>query len=36
MIAKGCFALKANNRWCLTGTPIENKLDDFFSLLHFL
>ncbi|KAF9781271.1 SNF2 family N-terminal domain-containing protein [Thelephora terrestris] len=34
--AKACFELNSNHRWCLTGTPIQNKVDEFFSLVHFL
>lgn len=34
--SKSMFALAANQRWCLTGTPIQNTLDDVFSLFHFL
>ncbi|KAG7376078.1 DNA helicase rad5 [Phytophthora pseudosyringae] len=33
---KTCSALKATHRWCLTGTPIQNTLDDMFALLCFL
>jgi len=34
--AKACFALNSARRWLLTGTPIQNSLDDFFSFIHFL
>ncbi|KAJ3338880.1 hypothetical protein HDU93_008933 [Gonapodya sp. JEL0774] len=34
--AKACFELEAEHRWCLTGTPIQNSVDDFYSLLKFL
>eukprot|EP00871_Galdieria_phlegrea_P006086 jgi/Galph1/965/GphlegSOOS_G5688.1 len=34
--AKACYSLRAQCRWLLTGTPIQNSLEDFFSFLHFL
>ncbi|RUP49735.1 SNF2 family N-terminal domain-containing protein [Jimgerdemannia flammicorona] len=43
--ARSCFALEAQRRWVVTGTPIQllpsftytqNKLEDLFSLAHFL
>lgn len=34
--AKACYALDARHRWVLTGTPIVNRLEDLFSLVHFL
>ena len=34
--SKSCFLLQAERRWTLTGTPIQNRLDDVFPLLHFL
>ncbi|KAI5457611.1 SNF2 superfamily RAD5 protein [Mariannaea sp. PMI_226] len=34
--ARACYEIKANHRWCLTGTPIVNKLEDLFSLVRFL
>ncbi|KAH8668495.1 SNF2 family N-terminal domain-containing protein [Xylariales sp. PMI_506] len=33
---KTCAELKANSRWCLTGTPIQNKLDDLGALFCFV
>ncbi|KAJ0409397.1 hypothetical protein P43SY_002287 [Pythium insidiosum] len=33
---RSCLALKAEHRWCLTGTPLQNGLGDLFSLLCFL
>ena len=36
MTAKACFALKVNYRWCLTGTPLQNRIGEFFSLIRFL
>lgn len=34
--AKACFGLKGKRRWCLSGTPITNRLEDLYSLLHFI
>lgn len=34
--AQAAFNLSADTRWCLTGTPIQNKLEDAYSLLRFL
>lgn len=33
---KACCRLDAEFRWCLTGTPMMNRLEDFQSLLSFL
>lgn len=38
-LAKGslaCCALRARFRWCLTGTPLQNKIEELQSLLKFL
>ncbi|KAJ3541976.1 hypothetical protein NM208_g3367 [Fusarium decemcellulare] len=35
-IFKNVCELQAEFRWCLTGTPIQNYLDDFGSLLSFI
>ncbi|XP_075220225.1 transcription termination factor lodestar [Lycorma delicatula] len=34
--ASAVFNLKAKYRWALTGTPVHNKTQDFFSLIKFL
>ncbi|KAG0091640.1 DNA helicase rad5, partial [Podila epicladia] len=34
--AKACYAINSTRRWVVTGTPIQNKLEDLFSLVHFL
>jgi len=36
MTAKACFGLKVEYRWCLTGTPLQNRIGEFFSLIRFL
>ncbi|KAL8920650.1 MAG: hypothetical protein Q9208_006132 [Pyrenodesmia sp. 3 TL-2023] len=33
---QACCALRAEYRWCLTGTPMQNNLDELQSLIKFL
>lgn len=35
-VAKACFALRGTYKWCLSGTPVQNRIGEFFSLLRFL
>ena len=35
-VSRACAALEAERRWAVTGTPMQNRLDDIFALLHFL
>lgn len=35
-VAKACFALRGTFKWCLSGTPVQNRIGEFFSLLRFL
>ena len=34
--AKSIYALRAKYRWCLTGTPLQNRIGELFSLVRFL
>ncbi|SGY78862.1 BQ5605_C008g04976 [Microbotryum silenes-dioicae] len=34
--AKGAFALKAKYRWCLSGTPLQNRVGELYSLIRFV
>jgi SNF2 family DNA or RNA helicase len=33
---KACYALRSHYRWCLTGTPMQNNLDELQSLICYL
>lgn len=34
--AKACLSLKAKHKWIVTGTPIQNSMDDLYTLISFL
>ncbi|OBZ82282.1 putative ATP-dependent helicase C23E6.02 [Choanephora cucurbitarum] len=34
--ARGCCQIEATYRWCLTATPIQNKIEELYSLIKFL
>ncbi|XP_076905019.1 helicase-like transcription factor CHR28 isoform X1 [Bidens hawaiensis] len=35
-MSKSCCGLRAKKRWCLSGTPIQNSIDEIFSYFRFL
>ena len=35
-VARACSGLRAKRRWCLSGTPIQNAIDDLYSYFRFL
>ncbi|KAM0019730.1 putative DNA helicase chromatin remodeling SNF2 family [Helianthus debilis subsp. tardiflorus] len=35
-MSKSCCGLRAKKRWCLSGTPIQNNIDEVFSYFRFL
>ncbi|KAL4497326.1 hypothetical protein ABPG72_011261 [Tetrahymena utriculariae] len=35
-VSEACFEIQSSCRWCLTGTPLENSIDDIYSLFRFL
>lgn len=35
-MTKACYDVRAHYRWCLTGTPMQNNLDELQSLIRFL
>ncbi|KAM0788893.1 hypothetical protein ACM66B_002976 [Microbotryomycetes sp. NB124-2] len=34
--AKGAFELKAKYKWCLSGTPLQNRVGELYSLIRFV
>ncbi|KAL3677102.1 hypothetical protein R1sor_027050 [Riccia sorocarpa] len=35
-VARAAWGLRAKRRWCLSGTPIQNAIDDLYSYFRFL
>jgi SNF2 family DNA or RNA helicase len=35
-VARACWGLRAKRRWCLSGTPMQNAVEDLYSYFRFL
>ncbi|QDZ23350.1 ATP-dependent helicase [Chloropicon primus] len=35
-VAKSIYSLRSDKKWCLTGTPLQNRVGELYSLLRFL
>ncbi|GAB2301162.1 hypothetical protein Dimus_035195 [Dionaea muscipula] len=35
-VAQACWGLRSKRRWCLSGTPLQNAVDDLYSYFRFL
>lgn len=36
LAAHAAWSLKARRRWCLSGTPMQNSVDDMYAYFRFL
>lgn len=34
--AKACFELDSSYKWCLSGTPLQNRVGELYSMIRFL
>jgi SNF2 family DNA or RNA helicase len=35
-VSKACKSLQSKHRWCMSGTPLQNRADDLFPIFEFL